>query len=120
MVYLPKPSDLPSEEHISHRSDDKDYDPVATATKAKVPLFFLYGADDPWVPVAKSVARLQSLTHVKNNIEYGVITDANHEMMIPLNESMEINQNTIQNDAPQAVSYFIVLGSWLSRQAARR
>jgi alpha-beta hydrolase superfamily lysophospholipase len=114
MVYLPKPSELPSEEQVSHRSNDKDYDPIATTTKAHVPLFFLYGSDDPWVPVAKSVARLQSLTHVVSKIDYAVVANANHEMMIPSNDTMEINQNTIQNNAPQAASYFMILGSWLS------
>ena len=115
LVYLPKPSQLPSEEQVSHRNDDKDYDPVATTSKARLPLLFLYGSDDPWVPVAKSVERLQSFSHVARNIEYAVVADANHEMMIPLNDAMEINQNTIQKNAPQAASYFMLLGSWLSR-----
>jgi dienelactone hydrolase len=115
MVYLPKPSALPSPEQISHRNNDKDYDPVATTTKAHVPLLFLYGSDDPWVPVARSMARLQSLTHVVSNIEYAVVANANHEMMTPLNDNMEINQSTIQSNAPQAASYFMLLGSWLFR-----
>jgi dienelactone hydrolase len=115
LVYLPKPSELPSAEHVSGRSNDKDYDAVATASKARVPLLFLYGSDDPWVPVAESVVRLQALTRGSGNIEYAVVVDANHEMMRPVNDTMEINQNTIQKAAPEAASYFMLLSSWLSR-----
>ena len=120
LVYLPKPSQLPREEQISNVNNDKDYDPVSTTTKVHVPLLFLYGASDPWVPVAKSVERLQSLSHVYSNIEYAVVADANHAMMFPSNDTMEINQSTVQNDAPQAASYFMLLGSWLSRHVVAK
>ena len=120
LVYLPQPSDLPSEKDISSGRSDKDYDPVSTTIKAHIPLLFLYGSDDPWVPVAKSVERLESLVRTVSNLDYAVIPDANHEMMSPLNDRMEINQDTIQNNAPQSATYFMLLGSWLSRHLAAK
>jgi hypothetical protein len=118
LAYLPKASQLTSdpERDVSRRQLDDD--PVAAVRKANVPLLFLYGDSDPWVPVRKSVERLQSLSSELPNIEYAVVPGANHEMMPSVNETMQVDQNTIRNDEPQAPSYFILLGSWLTRHVA--
>ena len=97
-----------------------DDDPVAAACQAKVPMLFIYGDSDPWVPVTKSVARLQSLIQQRQDIEYAVIAGANHEMMFPGKEIMQADANTSRHDALQAPAYFVLLGSWLSRRVARQ
>jgi dipeptidyl aminopeptidase/acylaminoacyl peptidase len=117
--YLPSVSRLTTDPEHDPTRRTLDDDPVAAVRKAKVPLLFLYGDSDPWVPVAQSIERLQSLTRELHNIEYAVVAGANHEMMSPVNETMQIDQNTIRNDAPQAPTYFILLGSWLSRHVTK-
>ena len=119
LVYLPRAADLtadPEHDAVRKKLDD---DPVAAVRKAKVPLLFLYGDSDPWVPVARSIERLQSLTSELHNIEYAVVPGANHEMMSPVNETMQVDQNTNRNDQPQAPTYFLLLGSWLSRRVPK-
>jgi uncharacterized protein len=119
LVYLPRAADLTTDpEHDAVRRQFDD-DPVAAVRKAKVPLLFLYGDSDPWVPVAQSVECLQSLTSELHDIEYAVVAGANHEMMSPVNETMQVDQNTIRNHEPQAPTYFILLGSWLSRRVPK-
>jgi pimeloyl-ACP methyl ester carboxylesterase len=114
-AYLPKASELPADpEHDSSRKKLDD-DPMAAALKVKGPLLFLYGGTDPWIPVAKSVERMQSLMSQTHNIEYAVIANANHEMMFQSNEKMEIDQKTTDSNAPQAPAYFLHLGFWLSQ-----
>ena len=51
-----------------------------------------------------------------HNIESQIIANANHELMFPLNETMQVGADTNRNNAPQSPAYFIVLGSWLSRR----
>jgi dipeptidyl aminopeptidase/acylaminoacyl peptidase len=113
--YLPSASRLTADPEHDPTRRTLDDDPVAAVRRAHVPLLFLYGDSDPWVPVAQSIERLQSLTRELHNIEYAVVPGANHEIMSLANETMQIDQNTIRNDEPQAPTYFILLGSWLSR-----
>jgi uncharacterized protein len=117
LTYMPKVSDLTYDPALRRKMDD---DPVAAVLKAKVPLLFLYGGSDPWVPVAQSVQRLKALSSQLHNIESGIIANANHELMFPVNETMQVDADTNRNDAPQSPAYFIVLGSWLSRRFPNR
>jgi pimeloyl-ACP methyl ester carboxylesterase len=120
LVYMPTASELTSDpEHDSYRNE-MDRDPGEAVTRLKVPLLILYGDSDPWIPVAQSVERLQSLTAHQRNIEYKVIAGANHEMMFPVHETMEVNQETVRADAPQTPEYFMVLGSWLTQLGPAR
>lgn len=113
LTYMPKVSELTNDGAIRRKMDD---DPVAAVLKAKVPLLFLYGGSDPWVPVAESRERLKALSSQRSNIESGIIANANHEMMFPEKETMQVDADTIRNNAPQAPAYFMILGSWLSRR----
>lgn len=118
IAYLPRASQLTNDpEHDANRRQLDD-DPVVAARQAKVPLLFLYADSDPWVPVAESVKVLQSLTRELPNIECAVVSNANHEMMFPGNEKMQVDQEATRNEAPQAATYFIFLASWLSRHVA--
>src|SRR5258707_8481328 len=103
---MPKVSDLTNDPALRRKMDD---DPVAAVLKAKVPLLFLYGDSDPWVPVAQSAQRLKELSDQLPNIESGIITNANHEMMFPVNETMQVDADSNRNDAPQSPAYFLLL-----------
>jgi len=117
LTYMPRVSELTNDPAIRRKMDD---DPVAAVLKAKVPLLFLYGGSDPWVPVARSVERLNALSSQRHNIESGVIANTNHELMFPAQETMQVDADTNRNDAPQSQAYFMLLGSWLSRQFPNR
>lgn len=62
--------------------------------------------------------RLQSLAVELPNIQYAVIGNANHEMMFPGNETMQVDQETTRKEAPQAPAYFMLLASWIARHIA--
>lgn len=118
IAYLPRASQLTNDpEHDANRRELDD-DPMDAARHAKVPLLFLYADSDPWVPVAESVKRVQSLARKLPNIEYAVVSNANHEMMFPGNEQMQVDQDTTRKEAPQAPAYFMLLASWLTQHAA--
>jgi dipeptidyl aminopeptidase/acylaminoacyl peptidase len=117
LTYMPRVSQLSDDPALRRKMDD---DPVAAVLKAKVPLLFLYGGSDPWVPVAQSMHRLKALSGQLPNAESGVIANANHELMFPLKETMQVDAETNRNDAPQSSTYFILLGSWLSRRFSNR
>lgn len=104
-------------EHNSYRQEMDD-DPAAAVLKVKVPLLFIYGDTDPWIPVEASVKKLQELQKTRHNFQYFIVRDADHEMMFPVHETMEVDAKTIGTDVPQAPGYFLILGSWLSRQAS--
>jgi len=91
LTYMPKVSDLANDPALQTKMDD---DPVAAVLKTKIPQLFLYGDSDPWVPVAKSIQRLNSLSDQLHIIESGVVANANHEMMFPLNETMLVDADT--------------------------
>jgi pimeloyl-ACP methyl ester carboxylesterase len=111
LAYLPRASQLTTDpEHAASRRRLDD-DPLAAIQRVKVPLLLLYGDSDPWIPVAKSLERVKSLAHQFPNIEYKVVTNATHEMMLPTRDPMSVDPNA----KPQAPEYFMILGSWLSR-----
>lgn len=94
IAYLPKASQLTNDPEHDPNRKRLDDDPIAAVQQAKVPLLFLYADSDPWVPVGESVKRLQSLAVELPNIQYAVIGNANHEMMFPGNETMQVDQET--------------------------
>jgi dipeptidyl aminopeptidase/acylaminoacyl peptidase len=117
LTYMPNVSQLTNDPALRRQMDD---DPVAAILKVKVPLLLLYGGSDPWVPVAQSMQRLKALSGQLNNIESWVIADANHELMFPVKETMQMDADTVRNAAPQSTAYFIILGSWLSIHVSKR
>jgi dipeptidyl aminopeptidase/acylaminoacyl peptidase len=117
LTYMPKASELTNNPAIRRKMDD---DPGEAVLKVKVPLLFLYGGSDPWVPVAQSIHRLKALSSRQPSIEIAVVAKANHELMFPAKETMEVDAGTNQNVAPESPTYFILLGSWLSRHFPNR
>jgi uncharacterized protein len=117
LTFMPKASELTNDPAIRRKMDD---DPEAAVRKTKVPLLFLYGGADPWIPVAQSMQRLKALSGQLHNIESAIIANANHELMFPLKETMQVDAETNRNGAPQSPTYFILLGSWLTRRFPNR
>ena len=116
LTYIDTASQLTHDpEHSSYRKEMDD-DPEAAVVKVKIPLLFIYGDSDPWIPVEESVKRLEALQKTQHNFEYFVVRNANHEMMFPVHETMEVDAKTIRNDEPQAPAYFLKLGSWLTER----
>jgi len=118
--YLPRSSQLPNDPEHDPNRIRLDDDPIAAVQRAKVPLLFLYADSDPWVPVGESVSRLRSLSIKLPNIQYAVISNANHEMMFPGNETMQVDEKTTRKEAPQAPQYFMLLASWITRHVANQ
>jgi len=119
LAYLPRAAAIttdPEHDSVRRRLDD---DPIAVVRKTKIPLLFLYGDSDPWIPVAESIEKLRPLRNELHNIDYAVVPNANHEMMLPGNETMQVDQDTNLRDEPQATTYFMLLASWLARNVLR-
>jgi len=116
LAFMPTASQLTSDpEHNSWRKE-MDEDPIAAVRKVEIPLLFVYGGSDPWIPVAQSVQQLRSLTTQQHNIQYAVVPNANHEMMYLEHDTMAFGEKTMNERAPQAPEYFMVMSSWLCRQ----
>lgn len=118
IAYLPKASQLTIDPEHDPNRKRLDDDPIAAVNQAKVPLLFLYADSDPWVPVGESVKRLQSLAAELPNIQYAVVDNANHEMMFPGKETMQVDQEPVRSEAPQAPAYFMLLAWWIARHVA--
>jgi len=118
IAYLPKASQLTNDPEHDPSLKRLDDDPLAAIQRAKVPLLFLYADSDPWVPVGESVKRLQSLAVDLPTIQYSVVDNANHEMMFPGNETMQVDHEATRKEAPQAPTYFMLLASWIARHVA--
>jgi uncharacterized protein len=115
LVYLPKSSELTDDPAHYAWTHEMDSDPAVALSKVHAPTLVLYGDSDPWIPVEKSVEKLKMIQPQKRNLEYSVIENANHEMMFPIHETMQIDSKTIRTDAPQAPEYFLSMGAWLAR-----
>jgi dienelactone hydrolase len=115
LSYMPSAAQLSDNPVLRRKMDD---DPAAAIAKTKVPLLFIYGGSDPWIPVTESIERLEKLRAQRQaqDIEWFTVAGASHEMMLPAKETMESDPNS----APQAPAYFMVLASWLSRRFAGR
>jgi pimeloyl-ACP methyl ester carboxylesterase len=80
----------------------------------KIPALVIYGAADPVVPVALSVERLR-VAHPK--LDVAVIAGADHAMQLSVPPQVQMDPARLGEQAPEAVEYFAILASWLTRQA---
>jgi uncharacterized protein len=115
LSFLPKATELPPYRENNSWSRKMDTDPVVAVRKLNVPLLFLYGGADPWVPVAQSVDQVRILADERPKIAYEVVAGAGHEMMFRTQENMDFDAKSMSEAFPQAPQYFMVLASWLGR-----
>lgn len=116
LAFMPKASKLTTDpEHNSWRKE-MNYDPIAALRKVSTPLLFIYGGSDPWIPVEQSVQQLGLLMKQQHNIHYAVVSNASHEMMFVEHDTMAFDDKTMNQSAPQAPEYFMLIASWICQQ----
>lgn len=113
--YLPDPLNLTNDPSHSVARRQIDDDMTSAIGAIKVPMLFMFGGSDPWVPVAASVERLRVLATQKPNIGYVVIPNADHALMFQSHDTMQDDRKTFYDQAPQSPVHFAVLGAWLSK-----
>jgi dipeptidyl aminopeptidase/acylaminoacyl peptidase len=119
LAFLPRASKLTTDPAHSMALKEMDYDPIPAVRTVKAPLLFIYGGADPWVPVAESLKRLESLSREQKNIRFAVLADASHEMMFQPKETMAFNAKAAAENAPQVPAYFVLIASWLYQHIAK-
>jgi uncharacterized protein len=91
-----------------------EFDPLRTLDGIKIPALVIYGALDPVVPVAVSAQRLR-VAYPKFDVV--VIAGADHSMQLSVPAQVQMDPGRTHEQAPEAVEYFAILASWLTRQA---
>jgi hypothetical protein len=114
--YMPSAEELPKDPQTSSARANMDYDAFAAVRALEVPALFIYGAADPWVPVASSMERLKDLAKNKPNMALYIIDGADHTMMPPSEASLSVDPPTLEKDAPSVPAYFMIMSGWLARQ----
>lgn len=94
-----------------------EFDPLRTLDGVKVPALVIYGALDPVVPVAVSVERLR-VAYPKFDV--AVIAGADHAMQVSVPVQVQMDPARTHEQAPEAVEYFAILASWLTRVTYER
>jgi pimeloyl-ACP methyl ester carboxylesterase len=89
-------------------------DPLKTLPRIKAPTLIIYGAKDPWVPVALSAQILKTHAAEYPNITTAVIAGADHDMMTSISPAKQIAPEGFDNLAPESPEYFGLLASWLT------
>lgn len=92
-----------------------EYDPLPTLDRVKVPALVLFGANDPVVPVATSVARIEARRHP--NLTVRVIAGADHHMATSMSPEAQMDPAQSKHAQPEAPEYFATLASWLTGEA---
>ena len=107
LAYLDGP--LPEDPTAVKWYQEMDFDPTPSIQKINVPVLLLYGECDPWVPIAKSIARWEEFG--PKDLTIHQIKGANHFMI-------SIAQSGIRGDkGPQVEEYSIILTQWVKQQA---
>jgi uncharacterized protein len=119
-AFLPRASQLTTDPAHNSWRKQMDDDLIAAVRHVTVPLLFIYGGSDPWVPVRESVQQLRLLINQHYNIRYAVVPKANHEMMFVEHDTMNFDSKTMNETAPQAPAYFMLMASWLRQQIGSR
>jgi hypothetical protein len=87
----------------------------------KIPILFILGAEDPWIPVADTVTHLREVGQTHPLLRYVVVPNADHLMMLPpVPERMDdADPKMVASEAPNSAAYFMLLSAWLQRALAR-
>jgi uncharacterized protein len=118
-MYLPKPASLPANPADSHWRGEMDIDSFAAVERVKIPMLFILGSADPWIPAEQTAERLRIVGQTHPLLQYVVVPGANHLMMTPpARETMsDADPNAVATERPQSSAYFMILASWLQRVA---
>ena len=100
--------DLPQDPSVEKWHQEMDFDPLPIIQNVQVPTLLLYGEQDPWVPIDKSIAVWKE--HGPDDLDIHQIKNANHFMI-------SIPHSGIQGDeGPQVEAYSAVLTQWLKQR----
>ncbi len=115
LMYLPKPESLTRNAATSSWRAEMDLDPMVAVERVRTPILFILGAEDPWIPAAKTVALLHDVARTHPLLAYRVVPNANHLMMVPpVHEQMnDATPQAVSAETPQSPAYFMLLASWL-------
>lgn len=92
-----------------------EYDPLPTLDQVDVPALILFGANDPVVPVATSVARIDARRAPSLTVR--VIAGADHHMATSMTPRAQMDPAQSQWARPEAAEYFAILASWMTDRA---
>jgi uncharacterized protein len=118
LMYLPTSADVaahPTDPSVRAQLDD---DPLGALQRVRVPLLFVYGGSDPWIPVATTIGRLRPFAQTHANVDYAVVAGVDHDMRFVQHETMDVTPAALARDVPDAPAYFMLLASWLARIVA--
>jgi uncharacterized protein len=107
-------ADTVSDRTTSRWRKEIEHDPLATLKAVKVPSLVIYGAADPVVPVAASIARLKPLAGELPSTEIVVIAGADHGMQTTVDPKDLLDPAHTDTEKPDAPAYFAVLASWMT------
>lgn len=117
LMYLPKAQSLAASATNSSWTGQMDIDSFVAVERVKVPVLFILGTEDPWIPVSETVARLRDIARSHPLLRYAVVQNANHLMMTPtLHDRMnDADAAQVAVEMPQSPAYFMILAAWLKR-----
>lgn len=101
---------------VSRWRKEIEHDPMATLEAVKVPMLVIYGATDPVVPVATSVARLKAVASAHPKMQVAVIAGADHGMQTKVPAKDLLDPVKGLTETPDSTEYFGLLASWLTVQ----
>jgi fermentation-respiration switch protein FrsA (DUF1100 family) len=116
-MYLPKADSVPASPGDSVWRKQMDLDSFAAVLRVRVPILFILGDSDPWIPVSRTVALLRTASAKSALLSYAVVPNANHLMMTPpAHEQMsDAGSAAVAVEKPEAAAYFMILAAWLER-----
>lgn len=122
LMYMPTAEALTRDPATSTWRVQMDDDPMKWVRRVRIPMFFILGAADPWIPVQASAARLAEISKAQPSIAYVVVPNANHLMMFPpAHETMnDADPAQVAKEEPESPAYFFLLSSWLERAALEK
>jgi dienelactone hydrolase len=124
LMYLPRADAVSTNAKDSVWRKQMDLDSFAAVLRVNVPMLFILGDSDPWIPVSRTVDLLRAASKKDPCVHYAVVPSANHLMMTPpKHERMsDAGPAAVAVEKPDAVAYFMSLTAWLQQNviSARR
>jgi pimeloyl-ACP methyl ester carboxylesterase len=91
-----------------------EYDPLPTLDQVHVPTLILFGGNDPVVPVATSVARINA--RPRPGMTLHVVAGADHHMATSVDPKAQMDPAQSDGARPDAPEYFAILANWMTAQ----
>jgi hypothetical protein len=117
-MYLPAPDKVSKDPAKSSWRGEMDIDFFDRVAEVKVPIFYILGDADPWIPVAPTAEKLSALEKDHPNLSHAIVPQANHLMMtLAVDRMDDTTPAKLAEDLPQSPAYFMLLAAWLEKTA---